>query len=119
MTRERVEDMKRDLIANPAVAEWWMGVWERIRRSLIRRAREADSGLGAEMRKGLADLGEALKQDERLQVQILGVVQGVGFRPFVHRLAAKEGLPGGSKALSAATFSSFASTARSSAGSSG
>ena len=69
-TRERVEEMKRDLIENPAVAEWWMGVWERIRLSLIRRAREADSGLGMEMRKGLADLGAALKQDERLQLQI-------------------------------------------------
>ncbi len=69
-TRERVEDMKRDLIENPAVAEWWMGVWERIRQSLIRRARDADTGLGNEMRKGLADLGGALKQDERLQLQI-------------------------------------------------
>ena len=69
-TRERVESMKRDLIQNPAVAEWWMGVWERIRRSLIRRAREADSELGNEMRKGLAELGGALKQDERLQWQI-------------------------------------------------
>ncbi len=69
-TRERVESMKRDLIENPAVAEWWMGVWERIRRSLIRRAREADSELGNEMRKGLSELGSALKQDERLQLQI-------------------------------------------------
>lgn len=69
-TRERVEEMKRDLLQNPAVAEWWMGVWERIRLSLIRRARESDTGLGMEMRNGLADLGHALKQDERLQVQI-------------------------------------------------
>ncbi|GMN02405.1 DUF445 domain-containing protein [Erythrobacter sp. MTPC3] len=69
-TRERVEEMKRDLIENPAVAEWWMGVWERIRQSMIRRARSADSGLGMEMRKGLADLGGALKQDQRLQMQI-------------------------------------------------
>ena len=70
VTRERVEEMKRDLIQNPAVADWWMGVWERIRQSLIRRARDADSGLGGEMRKGLSDLGEALKKDTRLQVQI-------------------------------------------------
>ncbi|MEL7199462.1 MAG: DUF445 domain-containing protein [Pseudomonadota bacterium] len=69
-TRERVEAMKRDIIDNPAVAEWWMGVWERIRQSLIRRARDPESGLGGEMRKGLADLGAALKQDERLQLQI-------------------------------------------------
>ncbi len=69
-TRGRVEEMKRDLIENPAVAEWWMGVWERIRQSLIRRARKADTVLGSEMRKALADLGGALKQDERLQLQI-------------------------------------------------
>ena len=69
-TRRRVEEMKRDLIENPAVAEWWMGVWERIRQSLIRRARDPDSQMGAEMRKGLSDLGVALKNDHRLQVQI-------------------------------------------------
>ena len=69
-TRKRVEEMKRDLIENPAVAEWWLGVWERIRQSLIRRARDPESGLGGEMRKTLADLGAALKQDQRLQIQI-------------------------------------------------
>jgi len=69
-TREKVEEIKRDLLENPAVAEWWMGVWERIRRSLIRRAQEPDSGLGEEMRKGLAELGKALQKDVRLQHQI-------------------------------------------------
>lgn len=69
-TRERVEAMKRDLVDNPAVGEWWMGVWERIRRSLIRRARSADTQLGDDMRKALIDLGHALKQDDRLQHQI-------------------------------------------------
>lgn len=69
-TRARVEDMKRDLIENPAVADWWLGVWERIRRSLIRRARSTDSELGTEMRKSLKELGEALRTDTRLQHQI-------------------------------------------------
>jgi uncharacterized membrane-anchored protein YjiN (DUF445 family) len=69
-TRAKVEDMKRDLIANPAVAVWWTGVWERIRQSLIRRARDPESGMGGEMRVMLAELGEALQQDERLQHQI-------------------------------------------------
>ena len=69
-TRERVEDIKRDLLDNPALAEWWMGVWERIRQSLIRRARDPESSLGGEMRKGLAELGGALQKDMRLQVQI-------------------------------------------------
>ena len=69
-TRAKVEDMKRDLIANPAVAVWWTGVWERIRQSLIRRARDPESGMGAEMRTMLGELGEALQQDARLQHQI-------------------------------------------------
>ena len=69
-TRAKVEDMKRDLIANPAVAVWWTGVWERIRQSLIRRARDPESQMGAEMRVMLAELGQALQQDARLQHQI-------------------------------------------------
>jgi len=69
-TRDRVEEMKRELVENPAVGEWWMGIWERIRRSLIRRARSADTELGDDMRKALIDLGHALKQDHRLQDQI-------------------------------------------------
>jgi len=70
VTRERVEEMKRELIENPAVAEWWLGVWERIRQSLIRRARDPESALGEEMRKGLAEIGRALQEDRRLQLQI-------------------------------------------------
>jgi uncharacterized membrane-anchored protein YjiN (DUF445 family) len=62
--------MKRELLENPAVAEWWLGVWERIRLSLIRRARDPDSALGDEMRKALVELGDALKQDRRLQMQV-------------------------------------------------
>jgi uncharacterized membrane-anchored protein YjiN (DUF445 family) len=69
-TRARVEGIKNDLIDNPAVAEWWTGVWERIRQSLIRRARSTDTALGSEMRKGLAELGHAIRQDARLQIQI-------------------------------------------------
>jgi len=69
-TRERVESMKRDLIENPAVAEWWMGVWERIRQSLIRRARDPENALGGEMRKLLGEMGSAMQQDLRLQLQI-------------------------------------------------
>ncbi len=69
-TRAKVEDMKRDLIANPAVAVWRTGVWERIRQSLIRRARDPESGMGAEMRSMLSELGTALQADARLQHQI-------------------------------------------------
>ena len=35
-----------------------------------------------------------MEQTERLRVVIRGAVQGVGFRPFVYRLADEMGLPG-------------------------
>ncbi len=68
--RARVEETKLALIENPAVADWWMGVWERLRAALIARARDPEGGLGSELRQGLAELGVALQADARLQAQI-------------------------------------------------
>ena len=39
-------------------------------RLMIRRARDPESGMGEDMRNMLAELGQALQQDERLQLQI-------------------------------------------------
>ena len=69
-TRDRVEQAKRDLLANPAVAEWWQGVWEQIRAALIALARNPSAGSGIPLRDGLSDLGHALRDDPLLQVQI-------------------------------------------------
>ncbi|MGB3754054.1 MAG: DUF445 domain-containing protein [Parerythrobacter sp.] len=69
-TREKIESLKREMLENPALADWWMGVWERIRRSLIRRARDPESALGGELRTTLAELGGALSGDARLQNQV-------------------------------------------------
>ncbi|WP_298196923.1 DUF445 domain-containing protein [Novosphingobium sp.] len=69
-TRDRVEQAKRDLLANPAVAEWWQGVWEQIRAALIALARNPSAGSGIQLRDGLSDLGRALRDDPLLQVQI-------------------------------------------------
>ena len=66
----KVEAVKMDLLENPALADWWMGVWERIRRSLIARARDPESGIGEELREGMREVGRALQQDARLQAQI-------------------------------------------------
>ena len=70
--RAKVETMKAELIANPAVAEWWMGVWERLRSGLIARIRsgEGDGLLGGEIAGMMRELGDALQRDRRLQVQI-------------------------------------------------
>jgi len=69
-TRERVENAKRDLIANPAVGQWWQGVWERLRRKLIDAARSPDTALAGQLTTMLGELGSALRGDPRLQAQI-------------------------------------------------
>ncbi len=66
----RVERMKRELLNNPAIAEWWQGVWERLRANLIRTIRES-GGLGSSyVSETLGELGAALRDDERLQRQV-------------------------------------------------
>jgi uncharacterized membrane-anchored protein YjiN (DUF445 family) len=68
--REKVESMKRDLLANPALGTWWMGVWERMRLALIDSARDPAGGLGGSMTSMVAELGQALREDPALQRQV-------------------------------------------------
>jgi uncharacterized membrane-anchored protein YjiN (DUF445 family) len=69
-TRARVEAAKRDILANPAVGDWWMGVWEKLRHSLIDAARNPDQALGGQLGESLAELGRALQNDPALQWQV-------------------------------------------------
>ena len=69
-TREKVERMKRDLLDNPAVANWWQGVWERMRHGLIAMARDPNSSLDGWLGSTLGELGAALRDDRRLQMQV-------------------------------------------------
>ena len=68
--RGRVERAKSALLANPAVGEWWQGVWEQIRTGLIAMARDPSPGGDGQLREGLAELGRALRDDPVLQLQI-------------------------------------------------
>lgn len=68
--QERVERMKRELIRNPAIAEWWQGVWERIRARLIESIRGSNGAGPSYLGETLAELGAALRDDHRLQAQI-------------------------------------------------
>lgn len=69
-TRAKVERMKRELLDNPALARWWEGVWERIRRALIDMARNPDAALSGQFGDALSELGQALRDDAGLQLQI-------------------------------------------------
>ena len=69
--RAKVEGMKSDLLANPALGQWWVGVWERMRLALIASARDpGKDGLGGQLTGMIGELGQALREDEALQVQV-------------------------------------------------
>ena len=65
--RQRVMDLKAGLLANPAVEQWWLGVWERMRTGLIRRIRDPQGALAGEVGALLRQLGEALEHNERFR----------------------------------------------------
>jgi uncharacterized membrane-anchored protein YjiN (DUF445 family) len=69
-TREKVETVKRDILANAAVGEWWNGVWEKLRLSLIAMARDPEAALGGQLGDSLAELGRSLQHDTALQWQV-------------------------------------------------
>ncbi len=66
----RVESLKRELLDNPAIARWWQGVWERIRRKLIAMLQGEGGESAQQLTSSLAEMGEALRTDPRLQQQI-------------------------------------------------
>jgi len=69
-TRERVEAMKRGLLANPAIGEWWMSVWEQLRHALIEFARGGGSGLSGQLGEAVGELARSLREDPALQWQV-------------------------------------------------
>ena len=68
--RERVERLKGELLANPAVSNWWQGVWERLRTGMLVRLRRPEGQLGGQLGEALAELGRHLRDDPALQHQI-------------------------------------------------
>lgn len=69
-TREKIERTKNELLDNPAVATWWIGVWERIRAGLIKAARAPGAGFGGQLTESLGELGKVLRDDPRMQLQL-------------------------------------------------
>jgi uncharacterized membrane-anchored protein YjiN (DUF445 family) len=68
--RARIEHLKDEVLANPAVSAWWQGVWERLRTGLLKRLREPGSALGGQFTEALGELGAHLRDDPALQAQI-------------------------------------------------
>jgi uncharacterized membrane-anchored protein YjiN (DUF445 family) len=68
--RQRVERMKLELLADPAVGAWIDGLWERARAALLRATADPERALGGQFGSMLAELGKALERDARLQYLI-------------------------------------------------
>ena len=65
--RERVQQMKADLLANPAVEQWWQSVWERLRGGMLKAVRNPDGALAGEVGALLRQFGEALQGNDRFR----------------------------------------------------
>lgn len=69
-TRARVEAMKDDLIANPAMQRWLDGLWEQAREGLLRLARDPEAVTAGKLGETLRQLGQTLQSDPRLAATI-------------------------------------------------
>lgn len=66
----KVERLKNDLIDNPALAGWWMGVWEKIRGGMLRAARDPDRALAGPIGEAMRQLGRTLQSDPVLKAKV-------------------------------------------------
>jgi len=69
-TRARVEAIKHELLANPAMAAWLDGLWERLREAMLRATRDPQAALSGSLGVGLASFGTSLASDVRLQLLV-------------------------------------------------
>ena len=69
-TRERVERMKEELLANPAMQRWLDGLWEQARGMLLAVARDPERAMRGRLGELLRQLGTTLRDDHRLATTI-------------------------------------------------
>ena len=79
--RARVMRMKAEILDNPAVERWWLGIWEQARGGLLRMVRHPDAALAGQFGDALRQLGETLQNEPRLRATINRFVRraAVGF----------------------------------------
>ncbi|WP_431469065.1 DUF445 domain-containing protein [Sphingosinithalassobacter sp. LHW66-3] len=69
-TQEKVERFKAELLDNPALDRWWMGVWESARAAMLRMARNPEAAFKGELGAALRQLGETLERDAGLRATV-------------------------------------------------
>src|SRR5919107_5166944 len=78
-TRERVEAMKEELLANKSVSLWLDTLWQKAREAVIRAARNPDAAMAGKLGEVLRSMGGTLESDARIRSAI---------NQFVRRAAA-------------------------------
>ena len=66
----RVQSLKDELIANPAMQNWIDGLWQQGRAALLRAARDPDKAMAGKLGETLRQLGQTLQTDARLRTTI-------------------------------------------------
>jgi uncharacterized membrane-anchored protein YjiN (DUF445 family) len=69
-TRARVEAIKDELLANPAVGMWLDSLWEKAREAVIRAARNPDAAMAGKLGEVLRSMGTTLESDPRIRAAI-------------------------------------------------
>ena len=66
----RVQSLKDELIANPAMQSWIDGLWQQGRAALLRAARDPDKAMAGKLGDTLRQLGQTLQADARIRMTI-------------------------------------------------
>lgn len=64
--RKRVEDFKAEMLDNPALSDWWQGIWEQLRGAMLKIARDPDAMVAGRFGEALRQLGTTLQEDPEL-----------------------------------------------------
>ncbi|MGN6819752.1 MAG: DUF445 domain-containing protein [Sphingomonas sp.] len=64
--RERVEGFKAEMLDNPALSDWWQGIWEQMRGAMLKIARDPDAMLAGRFGEAMRQLGTTLQEDAEL-----------------------------------------------------
>ena len=65
--RAKVEELKAEIIANPAVGQWIDGLWEKARAGLLNAARNPDAALAGRFGEAIRQLGATLQENPQLK----------------------------------------------------
>jgi uncharacterized membrane-anchored protein YjiN (DUF445 family) len=69
-TQAKVDQVKVEILANPAMGAWIDTMWERYRAALLRSFRDPDAALTGGVGEGIEQFGKALAGDRQLQVLV-------------------------------------------------